>query len=151
MPTIVPLRHHILTYLYLLLAAGMALFSAFILRDTYRLLLINAELHRYTIHANVLFTTFIVVGIGGLVFLVAAEHYFRVAPDMRTQFRRFLQLASFPLLVTGIAHLGYAGIAFGAAQFVDTFRLSTGLAECLVGGLLLFLGFKPQSGGLMAD
>lgn len=133
------LRHQALAFLYLLLVGTSAVFSGFLLRDAYRLLLIRAEWNRYVIHANSLFATLIVVGIGGLVFLVAVEHYFRAAPDARIQFRRFVRILAYPLLAAGIAHWTHAGVAYHATQFVDGFRWAAGGAEIGLAGCLLYV------------
>ncbi len=139
----VPVHHYILTYLYVFVAGAMALFCAFVLRDTYRFALINLDLHRYTIHVNVIMASIILLGVGCLVFLVAAEHYLRGAPNTYTQLIRFLRMFMFPLLLAGLAHLVHAGIGYGAhQQYVDMMRLSVGLAEILGGMLVGFLAFK---------
>ncbi len=145
-----PVLHYILTYLYVLVAGAIALFCALVMRDTYRFVLINLELHRYTIHANVLMASVILVGIVCLVFLMVSEHYFRTAPNTYTQFIRFLRMVAYPLLLAGLAHLIHAGVGYGAhQQYVDVMRVSAGLAETLAGLLVGYLGFKGQSHRLL--
>ncbi len=146
----VPVHHYLLTYLYVFTAGAMALFCAFVLRDTYRFVLINLELHRYTIHANVIMASVLLMGIGCLVFLVASEHYLRKAPNTFTQFVRFLRLGAYPLLLAGLAHLVHTAVGYGVhQQYVDAMRLSAGLAETLFGLLVGFLGFKVQGHRLL--
>lgn len=134
-----PLHHYLLTYLYVFAAFGTALFCALVLRDVYRLILINLDLHRYTIHANVIFASVAVLGIGCLVYLIYAEHYFRTAPDTRSQLLRFGRFVAYPLLVVGLAHLIHTGIGYYVHQHWDTSRILVGLAEVVIGLGLLFL------------
>ncbi len=142
----VPAYHYLLTYLYVLVAGGIAVFSTWVLRDTYRLVLIELELHRYTIHANVILVSIILLGIGCLAFLVVAEHYFRLAPSTYIQFIRFLRMVTFPLLLAGLAHLVHAGVVYGVhARYADMLRGSIiGLVEILSSLLVGYLGFKRR-------
>ncbi len=133
-----------LAYLYVLLAGVAAVFSGFMLRDVYRFALIRAELHRYTIHFNVLFITF-VVGAVSLVALVILEHYFRNAPNKQVQFYRLLKVLAFPLVLAAGAHLLYGALAFWGARYFDSFRFLAAVMELALGaGLWMIAGRRLQ-------
>lgn len=125
-----------LGYLYVLLAGAAAVFSGSLLRDVYRFALIRAELHRYTIHVNVLLATFI-VGLVSLVALVILEHYFRSATNKQVQFYRLLKVLAFPLFLAAGVHLLHWNLAFWGTRYFDLFRLSAAGVELTLGvGLL---------------
>lgn len=128
--------HLALGFLYMFIAAAGTLLSGFIFRDTYRFALIQQQLHRYTIHVNVLFLTFL-IGTCTLIALVVLEHYFRTAPDWKTQLRRFLRVMAFPLLLASLAQFSHIGLAVYATGFVDGIRLATGIAKLILGVLLI--------------
>ena len=133
-----------LGYLYVLLAGVAAVFSGFMVRDVYRFALIRAELHRYTIHVNVLFIT-VAIGTASLIALVVLEHYFRNAADKQTQLLRLLRVLAFPFLMAAVAHLLHGGLALFGAQFLDPFRLAAALVELVLGvSLLVFTGGRLQ-------
>ncbi len=135
-----------LGYLYVVLAGAAAVFSGFMFRDVYRFTLIRAELHRYTIHVNVLFLT-VIVGLICLVLLVFLEHYFRNAENMRIQFLRMLKVLTFPLFIAAVAHLMHWGLAFLGAQYFDLFRfMAAGLELVLGGGLLIATNRRLRRG-----
>ncbi len=126
-----------LGYLYVVIAVTSAVFSGFMFRDVYRFTLIRAELHRYTIHVNVLFLT-VIVGLICLVLLVFLEHYFRNAENKRIQFIRMLKVLAFPLFLAAVAHLMHWGLAFWGAQYFDFFRFVAACLELILGvGLLI--------------
>ena len=124
---------HLLTYVYLLLSFAAGFLAAWTLRDAVRLVLTSQELHRYLVHGGVLFTTFAVVGVGTLIFLVVAEHRFRTSADVRSQFGRFLAIVSVPLLVAGAAHLIQVLISILVFDHMDQVGLLLALAELTLG------------------
>ncbi len=124
-----------LGYLYVLLAGAATAFSGFMVRDVYRFALIRMELHRYTIHVNVLFVTFI-VGMASLVALVTLEHYFRHAANTQVQFYRWLKVLAFPLFLATGAHLLHWSLAFWGAHYFDSFRLLAAGIELALGVVL---------------
>ncbi len=135
MPNEKSVLHLGLGYLYVLLAGIAAVLGGFMWRDVYRLALIRAELHRYTIHVNVLFVTF-GVGIVSLIVLVILEHYFRQAASLQVQFYRLLKVLVFPLFLTAGAHLLQWGLIFWGAQYFDTFRFLAAGFELALGVIL---------------
>lgn len=130
---------HVLTYVYLLLSFACGFLAAWTLRDAVRLILTSQELDRYLIHGTVLFTTFAVVGVCTLIFLVVAEHYYRTSPDLHSQFERFLGIVSIPLLVAGTAHLVQFLISLLEFDYLDQVGLLWALAEWALGIWVLVL------------
>ena len=130
---------HVLTYVYLLLSFAIGFLAALTLRNAVRLFLTSQELHRYLVHGGVLITTFTVVGIGTLIFLVVAEHYLRTSPDVPSQFRRFLGIVSIPLLVAGAGHLVQFLISLLVFDHFDQIGLLWALVESAFGIWVLAL------------
>ena len=130
---------HVLTYVYLLLSFAVGFLAAWTLRDAVRLVLTSQELDRYLIHGTVLFTTFVVVGVCTLVFLVLAEYYYRTSLDLRSQFRRFLGIVSIPLFLAGTAHLVQFLISLLVFDYLDQVGLLWALAESALGIWVLVL------------
>lgn len=124
---------HLLTYVYLLLSFAAGVLAAWTLRDAVRLVLTSQELHRYLIHGGVLFTTFAVVGVGTLIFLVVAEHRFRTSTDLHSQLGRFLSIVSVPLLVAGVAHLIQVLVSLLVFDHLDQVGLLLALVELVLG------------------
>lgn len=124
---------HLLTYVYLLLSFAVGFLAASTLRDAVRLVLTSQELDRYLIHGGVLFTTFAVVGVCTLIFLVVAEHHFRTSPDLHSQLGRFLAIVSIPLFVAGTAHLVQFLISLLVFGYLDQVGLLWALAESTLG------------------
>ncbi|MCY4521567.1 MAG: hypothetical protein OXC13_12420 [Caldilineaceae bacterium] len=124
---------HLLTYVYLLLSFAAGFLAAWTLRDAVRLVLTSQELDRYLIHGGVIFTTFAVVGIGTLIFLVVAEHRFRTSADLRSQLGRFLAIVSVPLLVAGVAHLVQGLISILVFDYLEQVGLLLALGELTLG------------------
>ncbi len=130
---------HLLTYVYLLLSFAVGFLAASTLRDAVRLVLTSQELDRYLIHGGTLFTTFAVVGVCTLIFLVVAEHHFRTSPDLRSQLGRFLRIVSIPLFVAGTAHLVQFLISLLVFDYLDQVGLLWALAEWALGIWVLAL------------
>ncbi len=124
---------HLLTYVYLLLSFAAGFLAAWTLRDAVRLVLTSQELDRYLIHGGVIFTTFAVVGVGTLIFLVVAEHRFRTSADLRSQLGRFLAIVSVPLLVAGVAHLVQGLISILVFDYLEQVGLLLALGELTLG------------------
>ena len=124
---------HLLTYVYLLLSFAVGFLAAWTLRDAVRLVLTSQKLDRYLIHGGVLFTTFAVVGVCTLIFLVVAEHHFRTSSDWRSQLGRFLVIVSIPLFVAGIAHLIQFLISLLVFDYLDQVGLLWALVEWTLG------------------
>lgn len=124
---------HLLTYVYLLLSFAAGFLAAWTLRDAVRLILTSQELDRYLIHGGVIFTTFAVVGVGTLIFLVVAEHRFRTSADLHSQLQRFLVIVSIPLLVAGVAHLMQVLTSILVFDYLDQVGLLLALGELTLG------------------
>lgn len=136
--------HQGLGYLYVLLAGAAAVLSGFMVRDVYRLALIRAELHRFTIHVNNLFLT-VIVGIVSLVLLVVLEHYFRSATSLWVQLFRLLRVLAFPLLAAAATQFLHVGLTFFGAQFLDPFKIVAASIELVLSaGLIVITSGRLQ-------
>lgn len=134
--------HRPLAYVYAyalwFLSIGLGLLAAMILRETIIFALIAQDAHRYTVHMGTQAST-ILLSLILLILIVVLENRYRTGLKRAGRTRRyFFRFLGWVLLTMAFGHFWYAGTAWSQGT-LDSFRLSAGLVEALVGVVALRL------------
>ncbi|MCL4835489.1 MAG: hypothetical protein KJZ86_23825 [Caldilineaceae bacterium] len=115
----------------------LGLLAGMIVRETVIFALISSDADRYVIHLGTQLIT-VVLGLVLLVVIVILENRYRVGLAKGRSRGYFLRFFGATLLVMAVTHLWYVAVAWGLGT-LDTFRLTAGLVEVVVGSLSLQL------------